>query len=217
MNEFSTRDMRSNNTKFDLNVQYPVEELTLENGYSEAIDEHFDLGIVARDVLEINEIGIYEKENCMPSSQDVEMNEFLEESDEDMEKNIIPFVGQIFLSEKEAFVLDGIKQKEEHDIMLEKCKRLNMKLMSPVQMQAHSVLTYFAFQKFQAEFERSIQYLIHHENGNVFVLGYYKDANSIKHTVFWDGKIATCTCKHFVFLRILFRHILSIFLHKDCH
>ncbi|CAI8613371.1 unnamed protein product [Vicia faba] len=70
--------------------------------------------------------------------------------------------------------------------MLEKCKRLNMKLMSPLQEQAHSLLTCFDFQKFQEEFERSIQYPIHHENGNVLVLRYYKYANSRKYTVFWD-------------------------------
>lgn len=101
--------------------------------------------------------------------------------------------------------------------MLEKCKRINLKLMSPLQEQAHGVLTRFAFQKFQEEFERSTQYSIHHENGNEFVLRYYKDANSRKHMVFWDGKIATCSCKYFEFWGILCRHILSIFLHKDCH
>jgi hypothetical protein len=53
--------------------------------------------------------------------------------------------------------------------MLEKCKGSNMKLMSPLQEQAHSVLTRFSFQKFQEEFERSAQYSIDHENGNVFV------------------------------------------------
>ncbi|KAG4934800.1 hypothetical protein JHK85_049719 [Glycine max] len=113
--------------------------------------------------------------------------------------------------------IDDIKQKEDHDIMLEKCKRINLKLMSPLQEQAHGVLTRFAFQKFQEEFERSTQYSIHHENGNEFVLRYYKDANSRKHMVFGDGKIATCSCKYFEFWGILCRHILSIFLHKDCH
>lgn len=101
--------------------------------------------------------------------------------------------------------------------MLEKCKGSTMKLISPLQEQAHSVLTRFAFQKFQEEFERSIQYSIHHENDNMFVLRYYKDVNNRKHVVFWDGKIATCSCKNFEFWGILCRHILSIFLHKDCH
>lgn len=58
--------------------------------------------------------------------------------------------------------------------MLVKCKKLNMKLMSPLQKQAHTVLTQFVFQKFQEEFERSVQYSVRHENGNVFVLQWYK-------------------------------------------
>lgn len=113
--------------------------------------------------------------------------------------------------------IDDIRQKEELDIMLEKCKRSNMKMMSPSQEQAYSVLTLFSFQKFQDEFERSIQYSIHRENGNVLVLQYYKDDNSRKHEIFWDDKIATCSWKLFEFWGILCRHILNIFLHKDCH
>jgi len=55
------------------------------------------------------------------------------------------------------------------------------------------------------------------ENGNVNVLQYYKDANSKNHEAFWDGKIAACSCKHFEFWEILCLHILSVFIHKDCH
>ncbi|CAL5186369.1 unnamed protein product [Lathyrus oleraceus] len=113
--------------------------------------------------------------------------------------------------------IDDIRQKEELDIMLEKCKRSNMKMMSPLQEQAYSVLTHFSFQMFQYEFERSIQYSIHHKNDNVLILEYYKDDNNLKHEVFWDGKIATCSCKLFKFWRILCRHVLSIFLHKYYH
>ncbi|RZB50232.1 Protein FAR1-RELATED SEQUENCE 11 [Glycine soja] len=450
----STRDMSTDKINVDLN-EYPIEDISLENGYSGTVSEHFDHDIVANDVLEVEEIETYEKENIVSSSQNIEINEFAEEVDRDEtynETNIVPFVGQIFLSEEEAFAfykryayqhgfsvrkgrfikrngimrrrdffchregrsslkiieplkeqrnrestrceckaylrislqkshdifpsewrvtkfvvehnhvlltqsevrflpanrtiseddierifllkegglsvrqlmrvieleknvkhgylpfierdirnlfvktkkkverndakdllkycedakkscskfqyaytldeerrlehifwspascsdwyqkygdvvvfdttykvnsyempfgifvaIDDIKQKEDHDIMLEKCKRINLKLMSPLQEQAHGVLTRFAFQKFQEEFERSTQYSIHHENGNEFVLRYYKDANSRKHMVFGDGKIATCSCKYFEFWGILCRHILSIFLHKDCH
>ncbi|CAJ2656922.1 unnamed protein product [Trifolium pratense] len=111
--------------------------------------------------------------------------------------------------------IDDIKQKEEHDIVSAKCKGSNAKFMSHLQEQAHSVLTPFSFQKFQEEFERFAQYSIDHENDNV--LRFYKDINSRKHEVFWDGKIATCSCKHFEFWGVLCRHILSIFIHKDCH
>ncbi|KHN39609.1 Protein FAR1-RELATED SEQUENCE 11 [Glycine soja] len=237
----STRDMSTDKINVDLN-EYPIEDISLENGYSGTVSEHFDHDIVANDVLEVEEIETYEKENIVSSSQNIEINEFAEEVDRDEtynETNIVPFVGQIFLSEEEAFAfykrnywalaylrdhffggmtttgrsesinafikrfinshtslsdftkqvdvaIDDIKQKEDHDIMLEKCKRINLKLMSPLQEQAHGVLTRFAFQKFQEEFERSTQYSIHHENGNEFVLRYYKDANSRKHMVFWD-------------------------------
>ncbi|WJX82477.1 histidine decarboxylase [Trifolium repens] len=49
--------------------------------------------------------------------------------------------------------IDDIKQKEEHGIVPTKCKGSNMKFMSPLQEQAHNVLTHFSFQKFQEEFE----------------------------------------------------------------
>ena len=35
------------------------------------------------------------------------------------------------------------------------------------------------------------------------------------HKVFWDGKVAKCSCKNFEFVGILCRHILSVFIHKD--
>jgi len=88
--------------------------------------------------------------------------------------------------------------------------------MSPLQARAHGVLTCFAFQKFQEEFERSVQYSIHNEHGNDFVLRHYRDANSREHMVLWDGKIATCSCKHLRFGGY-FVVKLSIFLHKDFH
>jgi len=68
-----------------------------------------------------------------------------------------------------------------------------MKLMSLLQEQTHSVFARFSFQKFQEEFERSAQYSIDHENGNVFVVRFYKDVNSRKLVVVWDGKVATCS------------------------
>ena len=33
----------------------------------------------------------------------------------------------------------------------------------------------------------------------------------------WDGKVAKCSCKNFEFVGILCRHILSVFIHKDCY
>lgn len=47
------------------------------------------------------------RENIVISSQNIEINKFLQESGESdtvKESNIVPFVGQFFLSEEEAFV-----------------------------------------------------------------------------------------------------------------
>lgn len=101
----STRDMSTDKINVDLN-EYPIEDISLENGYSGTVSEHFDHDIVANDVLEVEEIETYEKENIVSSSQNIEINEFAEEVDRDEtynETNIVPFVGQIFLSEEEAF------------------------------------------------------------------------------------------------------------------
>ncbi|KAH1220527.1 Protein FAR1-RELATED SEQUENCE 11 [Glycine max] len=101
----STRDMSTDKINVDLN-EYPIKDISLENGYSGTVSEHFDHDIVANDVLEVEEIETYEKENIVSSSQNIEINEFAEEVDRDEtynETNIVPFVGQIFLSEEEAF------------------------------------------------------------------------------------------------------------------
>jgi hypothetical protein len=45
---------------------------------------------------------------------------------------------------------------------------------------------------------------------------YYKEQHSQKHKVLWDGDVVSCSCKHFEFCGILCRHVLTIFLHKDC-
>ncbi|KAJ8436371.1 hypothetical protein Cgig2_032192 [Carnegiea gigantea] len=36
------------------------------------------------------------------------------------------------------------------------------------------------------------------------------------HLVFWDGSITLCNCKNFEFWGILCRHILQVFIQKDC-
>ena len=70
--------------------------------------------------------------------------------------------------------------------------------------------------KIQKVFERATQYSVHQENRIEFVLQYYKDENSQKYKVLWDGEMTNCSCKH-EFWAILCHHILSIFLHKDCY
>ena len=51
----STRDMSTDKINVDLN-EYPIEDISLENGYSGTVSEHFDHDIVANDVLEVEEI-----------------------------------------------------------------------------------------------------------------------------------------------------------------
>ena len=69
--------------------------------------------------------------------------------------------------------------------------------MSPLEDQTHSVLMPNAFKIFQEEFGRAKQYLVLQENGNEFVLQYYKDETSQRHNVLWDGKMTYCSCKEF--------------------
>jgi hypothetical protein len=85
---------------FDLN-ECPIDDMSHDSGYSQTIVEHSDHAIV-----EVYDIGSLEKENLVPFSENIQLNEFLEEVDKDgtcSETNIIPFVGQIFLSEEEAY------------------------------------------------------------------------------------------------------------------
>ncbi|PWA76481.1 protein FAR1-RELATED SEQUENCE 11 [Artemisia annua] len=82
------------------------------------------------------------------------------------------------------------------------------------QEQGHHYLTPYAFKKFQHEFGKAFQYSIHEENCTTFIVNHHKATRH--HTVFWDGNVATCSCKYFEFVGILCRHILSVFVHKDC-
>ncbi|WJX78103.1 histidine decarboxylase [Trifolium repens] len=85
---------------FDLN-ECPIDDMSHDSGYSQTIVEHSDHAIV-----DVDDIGSLEKENLVPFSENIQLNEFLEEVDKDgtcSETNIIPFVGQIFLSEEEAY------------------------------------------------------------------------------------------------------------------
>ena len=43
--------------------------------------------------------------------------------------------------------VEDIQQKEEHDIMLVKCRGSSLRTMSPLEQQGHGVLTQFALQE----------------------------------------------------------------------
>src|SRR4051812_36118038 len=88
------------NLNLSLNIEYSVEEISSKNGSFETI-------INPNIIEDVEEIGIYEKENIVTSSQNIEINGFLQESGEGdtfKESNFVLFVGQIFLNEEEAYV-----------------------------------------------------------------------------------------------------------------
>ena len=103
--------------------------------------------------------------------------------------------------------IEDVDQTQSHDTMLETCRGSSLRTFSPLEEETHSVLTPYAFKKFQEKFGRATQYFVFQENGNDFVLQYYKDKTSQKHMVFWDGEMATCNYKHFEFWGILCHHI----------
>ena len=67
--------------------------------------------------------------------------------------------------------------------MLEKYRGSFSRTLSPIEEQAHSVLTPYAFKIFQEEFGRATQYSMLQENGIEFVLQYYEEKTSQKHLV----------------------------------
>ncbi|XP_058188771.1 protein FAR1-RELATED SEQUENCE 11-like isoform X2 [Rhododendron vialii] len=125
--------------------------------------------------------------------------------------NLSQFVKQADLA------IEDVQQRELHDTMLEKYRGSTLRTMSPLEEQARGVLTPFCFKKFQEEFGRATLYSLLGENGNEFIVKYHEETTTKKRIVFWDGEMATCSCKHFEFWGILCRHILSVFLHKDCY
>ncbi|KAF7134987.1 hypothetical protein RHSIM_Rhsim08G0141700 [Rhododendron simsii] len=126
--------------------------------------------------------------------------------------NLGQFVKQVDLA------IEDIDQVQLHDTMLETYRGSSLRTMSPLEEQAHNILTPYCFKKFQEQFGRAALYSLIHEDGHRFVLKYYKETRYNKwHNVFWDGETAICSCKHFQFWGILCRHILSVFLRKDCY
>ncbi|KAH7848663.1 hypothetical protein Vadar_005885 [Vaccinium darrowii] len=113
--------------------------------------------------------------------------------------------------------IENIQQRQLHNTMLQKYRGSALRTMSPLEKQACGVLTPFCFEKFQEEFGRATLYSLVHESGCEFVVKYHENTMSKTHKVFWDGETTTCSCKHFEFWGILCRHILSVFLHKDCY
>ena len=100
--------------------------------------------------------------------------------------------------------------------MLDTYRGSSLRTLSPLEEQAYKVLTKFSFKKFQEELGRASQYKVHDETDMMYMVDYYKDPHSQRHKVFWNGDLVTCSCKHFEFWGILCRHVLTVFIHKDC-
>ena len=67
--------------------------------------------------------------------------------------------------------------------MLEKYRGSFSRTLSPIEEQAHNVLTPYTFKIFQEDFGRATQYSVFQENGIEFVLQYYEEKTSQKHLV----------------------------------
>ncbi|XP_077215652.1 protein FAR1-RELATED SEQUENCE 11-like [Tasmannia lanceolata] len=104
--------------------------------------------------------------------------------------NLSQFVKQVDLA------IEDIEQVQMHDTMLETYRCSSLRTKSSLEEQAYDVLTPFAFKKFQEEFGRATQYSIIQENSNDFMVKHYKEINSQKHMIFWDGETTTCSLLH---------------------
>ncbi|XP_071708901.1 protein FAR1-RELATED SEQUENCE 11-like [Rutidosis leptorrhynchoides] len=117
--------------------------------------------------------------------------------------------------------VEDIQQKQIHDTMLQKYKGSYLRSLSPLEEQGYYFLAPFSFKKFQEQFGLVMQYSVEgiqyssHEEKTVNFIFKHQTATKL-HNVIWDGKVAKCTCKNFEFVGILYRHILSVFIHEGC-
>ncbi|KAJ8437766.1 LOW QUALITY PROTEIN: hypothetical protein Cgig2_024070 [Carnegiea gigantea] len=112
------------------------------------------------------------------------------------------------LAKQVVLAVQEIRQTQLHNNMVAKSTITPLRIGSPLEKQASQVFTPFTFQKLQEQVVRSSEYSILHINGNDFVLRHYGATSTTQsQKVFWDGRIAMCTYKHFEFMGMLCRHI----------
>ncbi|KAJ8439208.1 hypothetical protein Cgig2_003421 [Carnegiea gigantea] len=109
-----------------------------------------------------------------------------------------------------------IGQIQLRHTMLDTCRGSSLRTLSQLEDLAYKVLTKFSFKKFQEELGRKSQYKVHDKTDMVYMVDYYKDPHAERHKVFWNVDLVTCSCKHVEFWGILCRHVLTVFIHKDC-
>ncbi|KAL8144421.1 hypothetical protein V2J09_017453 [Rumex salicifolius] len=83
--------------------------------------------------------------------------------------------------------IEDVEQKQLHAIMLDKYRGSSLRTFSPLEEQAFDTLTPYAFRKFQEEFGRATQYLVSKYDINEYIVQYYKEGDTQKHKVSWNG------------------------------
>ena len=74
--------------------------------------------------------------------------------------------------------IEDIKQLQSNDTVLEICKS-SLRMMSPLEEQAHDIITLYAFKLFQKRVRSSTSiYNTLHENECEFLVQYYKETSS---------------------------------------
>ncbi|XP_074313194.1 protein FAR1-RELATED SEQUENCE 11-like [Silene latifolia] len=113
--------------------------------------------------------------------------------------------------------VEDIAQTQLHHTMLDTYRGSSLCTSSPLEEQVYKIFTAFSFKKFQEEFGRATQYTVcEDDHTHVFIVQHYKELRTQKHNVVWNCDNISCSCKLVEFWGILCRHILSVFIHKDC-
>ncbi|XVF49316.1 hypothetical protein PTKIN_Ptkin04bG0001600 [Pterospermum kingtungense] len=104
---------------------------------------------------------------------------------------------------KVDIAIEDIEQNQAYDTMLDTCRSSFLRTLSPLEEQTRNVLTPYSFKLFQEVFGKATQYSILIQHGGEFLMQNYRESTIQKHMVYWDGKLATCTCRQFEFSGIL--------------
>ncbi|KAK9704951.1 hypothetical protein RND81_07G022500 [Saponaria officinalis] len=112
--------------------------------------------------------------------------------------------------------VEDIGQTQLRHTMLDTYRGSSLRTLSPLEEQVYTRFAAFAFKKFQQEFKRATQYTVCEQDNLFFIVKHYKESDTQEHKVKWACDTITCSCKIFEFWDILCRHILLVFIHKDC-
>jgi hypothetical protein len=113
--------------------------------------------------------------------------------------------------------IEDVDQTKSHDTMLETCRGSSLRTFSPLEEETHSVLTPYAFKKFQEKFGRATQYFVFQENGNELCYNIIK-TKLVKSTWYFGmvrWLLVIISILNFGVYSVI--TYLSVFLHKDCY